>query len=427
MMENKILFGNTLDVLDELPEESVDCVITSPPYYQLRDYGDEVNFIWDEDKNCNHEWNKKNFCVKCGAWKGQLGLEPTPELYVKHLADIFDKVKKVLKSNGNVFINIGDTYKNKQLLMTPYMLAFELQKRGWFIRDLIIWSKKVYDLNEDIQFGNALPENISDRLTRSYEIVIHATKSENYYFNKPKTKHVKVGNVKKIVKNNKLIYESNEIYEFDDEEFEIKINSKYLDTKEINIGASITGKNMLKILQDNVDIKEVVRVNLYLKKKLKESGLSISDLQKLTGIEPTTLSKFFSTALTSRAIPDKDTWNLLKQFLDLDEYDNVITDFDRTYSRVFGTYAFICNVIKCNTESSTVKHFAIMPTKLVEFLINIGCVNNGIVLDPFGGSGTVGMVSKKLGRKYILIDANSEYVEIMKERLENNTKQKSLF
>ncbi|MEM4959122.1 MAG: hypothetical protein QXX12_04520, partial [Nanopusillaceae archaeon] len=88
-MENKILVGNALEVLDELPEESVDCVITSPPYYQLRDYGDEVNFIWDEDKNCNHEWNKKNFCVKCGAWKGQLGLEPTRELYIKHLADIF--------------------------------------------------------------------------------------------------------------------------------------------------------------------------------------------------------------------------------------------------------------------------------------------------------------------------------------------------
>lgn len=361
-MENKILIGNALEVLNEIPEESVDCVITSPPYYQLRDYGEEVVFIWDGDKNCNHEWNKKNFCIKCGAWKGQLGLEPTPELYIKHLADIFDKIKRVLKENGNAFINLGDTYKNKQLLMIPYMLAFELQRRGWFIRDLIIWSKKVYDLNEDIQFGNGLPENIFDRLTKSYEIIIHATKSENYYFNKPKTKHAKVGNVKMIVKNNKLINESNEKYEISDKEFEININSKYIGAEYMNIGASITGKNMLKILKDGVDIKKVLRINMYLNQKLKESGLSISDLQKLSGIEPATLRKYFSVNLSSRAIPDRDTWNLLKQFLELDEYDDVITEFDKTYSRVLGNYSYICNVIKCNTESSTVKHFAIMPT-----------------------------------------------------------------
>ena len=132
---SKIYMGDAREVLKSLPEHSVDMCMTSPPYWDLRKYSGEPS-IWDEDKNCQHEWgctlkhnilggthginpeyneNRKvtmqsNFCLKCGAWRGQLGLEPDPDLYIKHVCDIFDLVRKVMKPTGIIFVNIGDSY-----------------------------------------------------------------------------------------------------------------------------------------------------------------------------------------------------------------------------------------------------------------------------------------------------------------------------
>lgn len=138
---NKIYHSDALNFLKRMPDDCIDCIVTSPPYWGLRDYGIE-GIIWDGDKNCEHEWkvdikkplggkgskcanvgaNKNdfsnmrdhnivsNFCNKCGAWKGQLGLEPTFELYIKHLCDIFNEVQRVLKKTGTCWVVIGDTY-----------------------------------------------------------------------------------------------------------------------------------------------------------------------------------------------------------------------------------------------------------------------------------------------------------------------------
>ena len=142
-MINTIILGHALDVLPQLPAESVSCITTSPPYWGLRDYGIEP-VIWDGDKNCKHDFGEYNskllhenrqnldggtlgnpkyrenlhgfgnakagFCSKCGAWRGSLGLEPTFELYVKHLCNIFDRVKRVLRKDGTCWVNIGDSY-----------------------------------------------------------------------------------------------------------------------------------------------------------------------------------------------------------------------------------------------------------------------------------------------------------------------------
>jgi len=125
--------------LKQLDDKSIDCVVTSPPYWSLRDYGDKTCTIWDGKADCEHEWgeeitikmtggtksdkvkikgkdnfqifkNNSNFCTKCGAWIGQLGLEPTFDLYITHLCDIFDEMKRVLKKTGTLWVNIGDTY-----------------------------------------------------------------------------------------------------------------------------------------------------------------------------------------------------------------------------------------------------------------------------------------------------------------------------
>ncbi|GAI15148.1 unnamed protein product [marine sediment metagenome] len=137
---NKIYKGDALTILKTFPDEFVNCVITSPPYWALRDYGIEGQ-AWDGDEKCEHAWNLKTtqtgqthwnqggkvipqaertihngskrdlgFCSKCGAWYGTLGLEPTFDLYIKHLCDIFDEVKRVLKKSGTCWVNMGDTY-----------------------------------------------------------------------------------------------------------------------------------------------------------------------------------------------------------------------------------------------------------------------------------------------------------------------------
>ena len=135
---NKIYQGNSLDVLKTFHDNCIDCCITSPPYYNLRDYNTSGQ-IWDSVNGCQHDWidntyvrntdltadklqqgnkgaigrdNPVNnaFCSKCGAWYGELGLEPTPELYIKHLVQIFSEVKRLLKNDGTLWVNIGDSY-----------------------------------------------------------------------------------------------------------------------------------------------------------------------------------------------------------------------------------------------------------------------------------------------------------------------------
>ncbi len=484
------LIGNALNELRKIEDESVDCVVTSPPYYLLREYN--VASVWDEEEGCEHEWeeekaikvredfskaivdnNKKGldlqqvkklgkFCSKCGAWYGELGHEPSPELYIKHLADIFDEVRRVLKSEGNCFIIIGDTYaggggtttaygqtwevnashrpnnrlsqkivgtqnwiKRKQLLLIPYRLAIELQIRDWIIRDIIIWAKKVafVDREGDVkeQVGNGLPESVKDRLTKSYEVIIHAVKSERYYFNKPKT----------IMKTRPLMGPSEnykgKFSQTEDSEVFSSLRAKFLQTnskfKEYNRACgSIAGRvinNLLEGKEMTRTRKALVDVNEYLKQKLKEKGYTIQELVKLTGIKESTLAHYFRTDLSGRALPDKEVWLVLQSYLELGEYEEFINEEIKSVIPEFDGQSFVCNVLQANTEPFRDAHFAVMPTKLVRFLIKMGCPKGGVVLDPFLGSGTTALVAEELGRKWIGIEFNREYTEIIKQRLKD--------
>jgi len=226
-MINTIIQGHTLNVLKTLPAESVNCVVTSPPYWGLRDYGIEP-VIWGGDKNCMHKWGNKIitlkhksgetnpgkeswfkdrgasddkgscFCQKCGAWRGSLGLEPTFELYIKHLCDIFDEIKRVLRKDGTCWVNIGDSYggfqgKNagwpdsktrakvpqqlkpkqyaKSLLDIPHRFSIEMTNRGWIKRNTIIWHKP-----------NCMPSSARDRFTIDFEYLFFFTKSNKALF-----------------------------------------------------------------------------------------------------------------------------------------------------------------------------------------------------------------------------------------------------
>lgn len=200
MKRNVIIQGDALAGLRTLPDESVDMCMTSPPYWALRDYGTNP-LIWDGDPQCNHQWETTYAtmhsgrgdaqkgalykdqepipdkqisyasCVKCEAWKGSLGLEPTPELYITHLCDIFGEVKRVLAPHGGCWVNLGDTYAGKALCQVPSRFGIEMSKRGWFLRNRIVWHKT-----------NAMPESCKDRFTRDFEEVYFFAKNPKYFF-----------------------------------------------------------------------------------------------------------------------------------------------------------------------------------------------------------------------------------------------------
>ena len=171
---NKIYKEPCLDTLRKMPNDFLDCVITSPPYWQLRDYG----------------------------YEGQWGLEPTFDLYLEHLWQMMDEVKRVLKPTGTAWINLGDTYArgkrnkdaindtlrntnlkiapkskpnynglNKTLLLLPHRFAIGCIDRGWIVRNDIIWAKR-----------NGMPESVTDRFSKKHEYFFLMSKSEKYFF-----------------------------------------------------------------------------------------------------------------------------------------------------------------------------------------------------------------------------------------------------
>ena len=170
-----IICGNCKDVLKQIPDKSVRCCVTSPPYYGLRDYGVSE----------------------------QIGQEDSPKDYINNLVCVFNEVHRVLTDDGTLWINIGDSYcgtgdkgnitdpknplgrngqvqsitknidgiKHKDLIGIPWMLAFALRDSGWYLRQDIIWSKP-----------NAMPEPVKDRCTKSHEYIFLLSKSQHYYF-----------------------------------------------------------------------------------------------------------------------------------------------------------------------------------------------------------------------------------------------------
>ena len=154
-LNNKVFAGNCLELLKQYPDESIDCLVTSPPYYKKRAYGTNYQ-IWDGDMSCDHNWEisdkllQHKICTKCNAWYGELGQEDKPEGYIRHLVQIFAEFHRVMKSTGTMWINIGDTFystkfgkheylKPKDLIGLPWLLSIALQKRGFYLRNDIIW------------------------------------------------------------------------------------------------------------------------------------------------------------------------------------------------------------------------------------------------------------------------------------------------
>ena len=157
----KLLVGDCVESMKALPDQSINCCVTSPPYFGLRDYGVD----------------------------GQIGLEETPEQYVAKMVEVFREVRRVLRDDGTLWLNLGDSYgKGKQLLGIPWMVAFALQADGWYLRQDIIWSK-----------SNPMPESVRDRCTKSHEYIFLLTKSKRYYYDHDAIREPHTGEAAKAV------------------------------------------------------------------------------------------------------------------------------------------------------------------------------------------------------------------------------------
>ena len=278
--------GDALEVLKQMPSESVDMCITSPPYWNMRDYGD----------------------------KNQLGLEYTTSEFIDNLYNVFHEIKRVLKDEGSLWINIRDTYskgvkrcgvKNKSLSMIPERLIIKLLDDGWILRNDIIWHKP-----------NAMPDSCKNRFTVDYEHLYFLTKKDKgYYFKtqyEPYTSNIK--DKKDSVNNN-----------------DKDKRSALIESKMVRHGANGTTLNSPSKWSDKGRIK-------------------------------------------------RTTWSI-------------------------------------STKAYKEAHFATYPTELIECPIDAGCPEGGIVLDPFMGSGTTGVVAKKQGKHYVGIELNKEYIEIADNRI----------
>ena len=314
--ENRIICGDALETLKNFPDESINCCITSPPYYGLRDY---------------HK-------------KEQIGREKTVEEYLDRLINVFREVRRVLKKDGTCFIVIGDSYagtsskkeqrdpkypkgrngqnpsitqkvlgyKSKDLMGIPWRLAFALREDGWYLRSDIIWHKE-----------NAMPEACKDRPTRSYEHIFLLSKSPRYY------------------------------YDYD---------SLAEPMKEVSKKRYVRGRS---------------KENKYLNEN---SGAKIQKINEARGYgqyKGDNIPQFRNK---------RDIWTI-------------------------------------NTTSFRGNHYAAFPPKLAEICMIAGCPKGGIILDPFIGSGTVGLIALLHNRKYIGIELNEEYVNLTKKRIETEVKK----
>lgn len=315
----EILVGDVFDRLAGLPDDSVDVVVTSPPYWGLRDYGVD----------------------------GQIGLEATPDAYVAVMVAVFREVRRVLRDDGTLWLNLGDSYagswgaqsrepagsmsrtpglKPKDLIGIPWRVAFGLQADGWYLRSAIVWHKP-----------NPMPESVTDRPTSAYEMVFLLSKSERYFYDAEAIKEDRTS----------------------DE-----------DANGFRGGAYVGGE-----IDNQMMGKRTERGNI---RRDKQRGHS------------------------RRHAGFNDRWDAMTKA----EQQSM-----RRNKR---------NVWTIATRPFADAHFATFPPDLVEPCILAGCSEGGLVLDPFGGAGTTGLVAQRLGRRAILIELNPDYAALARARIDED-------
>lgn len=373
-----IYIGDALDTLASLPDNSINTVLTSPPYWAVRDYGHE----------------------------DQLGLESEVSDYVERLVKIFHEIYRVLANDGTAWVNIGDSYFNKtitvdgkpprygwkrskQLSLVPFRVALALQEDGWWVRNTVAWNKP-----------NAMPSSVRDRLTNAWEPVFLLAKCERYYFDLDRIRipHVTDDSVerKRAERGDSLGKASGK------EDLRRWLNSP-------RHRANIDG---LRDIERRPNAPQAVELATYLRAALKESGKSIGWVAEQLNLPFERTRHYFRTDEIGSRLPPSEVWEQLKELLDLD------TTYDEAMQVEIGDNVFRNHPLGRNpgdvraipVTPSKSDHYAVMPRRLAEFTLRATLPPGGSCLDPFMGTGTTGKVANKMGGRFIGIELNEEYI-----------------
>lgn len=397
-IQPSVLIGDVLEMLKKIPSESISCIVTSPPYWNLKDYYDSK----------------------------QIGREKNAEEYINKILDISKELLRVLKKDGAYFLNIGDTYVDKGLQMIPQRIAAKMieeikiigknkKKIGWLLRNQIIWYKP-----------NHMPSPVKSRFSNTYEPIFFFTRDDwekDVYFDIDAIR-VPYKSIEKECSNGFSEFLSEEDYKKIIPEIEainkgLKYNGKFKGN-EVNIGSSpggrssVTGINYV-LKRKNEPSQDIICD--YLRDVRNRKGISAQDIDKILGYRHTAGHWFRKDA--GGSLPTSADWIKLKNILNFnDKYDRMMTEMH-----------YVLQIIRkhpkgknpgdlwmINTAKLPDKHFAVFPEEIPKKAILSCCPLNGIVLDPFAGSGTTGKVAKELGRKSILIELQPKFIEIIKKR-----------
>jgi site-specific DNA-methyltransferase (cytosine-N4-specific) len=368
--------GDSLTVLRTLPSGSVDCCVTFPPYFGLRDYGVD----------------------------GQLGAESSPAEYVDAMRAVFAEVRRVLADDGTLWLNLGDSYSGswgnqgrkpergtqrpittgmiqpvadgrygdpgasntgamkpgappaKNLLGMPWRVAFALQDDGWILRNDIIWAKP-----------NGMPESITDRLSTKHEHVFMLSKARRYWFDLEPLREPAV-----TTRPGALSWSR--------------------DSKE----ADVPGHSMRQHRADRPQKRRAAEL-------FAEAGLTDAHLVAMRAVGMGDAGK----AQTTQSGTGKNAPEMQRL---ADEAKAALGGYYREFLYDGGRNPG--DVWTIATQPFAEAHFATMPPALAERCILAGCKPGGTVLDPFSGSGTTGLAATKHGRRYVGIDLNAEYLDL---------------
>lgn len=325
------LQGNALQVLREMPDASIDCAITSPPYWGKREYEN-----------------------------GGLGLEHDYRLFIADLAAIFWELKRVLKTKGSFWLNIGDTYKNKALLGIPWRIVFELTDRqGWTLRNSVIWNK--------VKSGM---DNTKDRLGNIHENVFHLVKDPCSYY-------------------------------YDADAVRSKPRQARIVNGSVVSGTGVSGVRYKRQIELSTELSANEKLEAFqaLQAMLTEmANGSISDFRMIIrGQQRTTHSDSHKVSGRAKELRDKGFYFL-------------------RYHPEGSKPSDVWDIIPEDTQNR-VSHFAPYPVDLCLIPILTTCPPNGVVLDPFCGTGTTLVAARRLGRKSIGIDISEKYLKLAKERV----------
>ena len=297
-----ILQGDVIKNLQRISDNSISVVVTSPPYWNLRDY--EI--------------------------KGQIGQEETPEEYISKMAEITKELRRIMRKDGCFFLNIGDSYYEGNLQMIPQRLALEMQKQGWKLRNTIVWYKP-----------NHMPSPVKNRFSNTWEPIFFFVKngeSKKYYFNldevrvEHKTREGKKSNLPETL--------TIDMFNKLKDKLNLKVapsngngySGKFKNTNKINLGASPGARSVVNgdyySLQRKYDIDDELKLEIirYLRKKREEKDITPKAIDEVLGFKDTA-GHWFRLDESGSSLPKSEDWLKLKKILNLDDkYDEVMTE-----------------------------------------------------------------------------------------------------